>query len=109
DAERCLTKVTDLDPSNAEAVCALGEIKAAQKEVSQALVLYEKARHLDPGNPRVHFELGKVLLPSMSARHRQLAQRLEQDYQYRDIDEARNIAAELATDFRYGNADVECA
>jgi len=109
DAERCLAKVTKLDPNNAEALCTLGEIKAAQSEVSQALALYKKARELDPDYPRVHFELGKVLLPNMSAKHRQLIQRLEQDHQYDDISEAKSISKELATDFRYGNTDVERA
>jgi tetratricopeptide (TPR) repeat protein len=107
DAEQCLTKATKLDRENADAFCALGEVKAAQDDVSQALILYRKARELAPAFPRVHFELGKVLLPSSSARHWQLVKTLEDDHQYRDVLDAKNIARELATDVHYGDAEVE--
>lgn len=109
DADRCLTKATTLDPDNAAALCTLGEIKASQNEFAQALRLYEKARVLAPAFPKVHFEIGKLLLPNSSARHRHLVQKLEQDHQYREADEARNIARELATGFRYADAAVERA
>jgi tetratricopeptide (TPR) repeat protein len=109
DAEQCLTAVTRSDPRNSAAFCALGEIKAAQDEVAQALSLYRKARELDPADPRVHFQLGKVLLPNSSARHAELVERLQIDHQYHDISEARNIARELATGFRYDDDGVERA
>jgi len=107
EADYCLTKVTMLDQNNAAALCTLGEIKVAQEDISQAHLYFEKSRELDPANPRVHFELGKVLLPNNSAKHWQLIQQLQKDYQYQDSKEATTIAKDLATDFHYGDADVE--
>jgi tetratricopeptide (TPR) repeat protein len=107
DADYCLTKVTQLDPKNADAFCTLGEIKAAQEEISSALGLYQKSRELSPTNPRVHFELGKVLLANSSERHWQRVQQLHNDHQYQNIQEAEEMAKSLATNFRYGDAGVE--
>ena len=109
DAEQCLTAATTLDPTNAAAFCALGDVKAARDDVSEALSLYRKSRELNPADPRVHFQLGKVLLPNSSARHGTLVERLQRDHLYNDIGEARDIARELATGFRYGDAGVERA
>jgi len=109
DAEQCFIKVTKLDPTNAAAFCTLGELKAAQDEIAQALLLYEKAKELAPAYPLVYFEIAKVLLPNSSAKHRQLVKQLEQDYQYSDINEAKNIASDLAIDFLYGDTIVERA
>lgn len=109
DAAPCLEQVTRLDPNNAAALCTLGEIKAAQDDVSQAQQLYERSRQLAPAHPRAHFQLGKVLLPNSSARHRQRVRQLARDHRYRDADEALDMARELATDFRYGNAVAERA
>jgi tetratricopeptide (TPR) repeat protein len=108
EAEQCLSAVTRSDPENSAAFCALGEIKAAQDEVAQAQSLYMKARELNPVDPRVHFQLGKVLLPNSSARHAELVELLQRDHQYRDISEARNIARELATGLVFDDAAVEC-
>ena len=109
EAENCLTRTIRLEPNNAAAYCALGEIKAAKEEVSQALGLYRKSRELNPACPRVHFELGKVLLPSNSARHWRLVEQVQQDHRYHDIDEACDIAKELAKDFQYGDTAVDQA
>jgi len=109
DAEQCLINVTKLEPNNAAAFCTLGEIKAAQEDTPQALLLYKKSRELAPANPGVHFELGKVLLPNSSAKHQQLLKQLQTDHQYHDSNEAINIARKLATDFRYGDVEVERA
>jgi len=107
DAEQCLTTAARSDPGNAAALCALGEIKAARNDVAQALSLYRRSRELDPLDPRVHFQLGKVLLPGSSARHAELVERLQGDHQYRDISEARNIARELATGLHCDGPAVE--
>ena len=107
DAEQCLATAIRLDPTNAAALCALGEIKAAQDEISQALSLYRRAREFNPSDPRVHFQLGKVLLPGSSARHMRLVEQLQRDHQYRDAGEAGEIARDLAQDFHYGDAGVE--
>ena len=109
DAEDCLTKTTQLDPKNADAFCTLGQIKASQEELSAAFGLYQKSRELAPTNPRVHFELGKVLLPHSSDRHWQRVQQLHNDHQYQNIQEAQELAKGLATHFRYGDAGVERA
>ncbi|MFT5112303.1 MAG: tetratricopeptide (TPR) repeat protein [Parasphingorhabdus sp.] len=109
DAEYCFNIVITRETHNADAFCTLGEIKVAQDELSQALLLYNKSRNLAPDNPRVHFELGKILLPNSSEKHRQLVQQLEQDHLYRDISEAKNIARTLAIDFQYGDVKVEQA
>jgi len=107
DAEQCLTRTVELDPDNAVALCTLGEIKAAQEDLSQAQLLFKKSKELNPTYPLVHFELGKVILPGNSEKHWNLIQQLQQDYLYLDLNEAKNTAIELAKDFRFGDATAE--
>ena len=109
DADCCLTRVANAEPENAAALCTLGELKAAQGEVSQAQSLFMKSRALDPADAGVHFQLGKVLLQNSSTKHRHLLEELRNDYQYRDCNEAKNIAIELAADLQTGDAGVESA
>ena len=107
DAEQCMETVLRLVPDDATAHCVLGQIKAAQGELSRALALYERAKALAPGDAMVHFQIGKALLPASSARHAKWVERLQDNHQFRDASEASDIARELVAGFRYGNSDVE--
>ena len=97
DSEQCFTKVIELDPLHAGAYCGLGDISTAQGNDMQAMLNYKKSKELDPTFPRVHFELGKVLLPNCSGEHRRLLQQLQLDYLYRSTSEASNIAKNSRT------------
>jgi len=104
DSEQCFAKVIELEPLNAKAYCGLGDISTAQGDDLQAILHYKKSKALDPTLPSVHFALGKVLLSNGSGEHRQLLQRLQQDYLYGDASEASNIAKKLANGFQYDDS-----
>jgi tetratricopeptide (TPR) repeat protein len=101
DSEQCFTKVIELNPLHAGAHRGLGNTHAAQGNVLQAVLHYKKAKDLNPTFPRLHFDLGKVLLPSSSEEHRQLLQQLQLDYLYRGAGEASDIAKKLVNNFKY--------
>ena len=103
DAEQCFTKVIELDPLHAKAYCGLGDISVVQGNVLEAMLHYKKSIELDHTFPRVHFQLGKVLLANSSEEQRQLLQQLQQDYLYRGTNEASDIAIKLAKNFQYDN------
>jgi predicted Zn-dependent protease len=109
DAEQCMTSVAQLAPDHAQAHCVLGEIMAARGQPEQALSLYKRARMLAPSDAMVHFQIGKVLVPTSSPRHARWVERLQENYQYNDAEEAADVARELAAGFDFGNREVEVA
>jgi tetratricopeptide (TPR) repeat protein len=62
EAEQRLREAVRMRPDLGEGWLLLGQISALQGKPGEALVLYEKAKALAPGDDRVHYHIGKALV-----------------------------------------------
>jgi len=83
-AETALLKAVSLHPRYFEAWLELGKLSFAEGEYELALKNYGHARQLQPGDPRVYFEMGRALSllqhPSASIESFRRAIQLKPDY-----------------------------
>jgi tetratricopeptide (TPR) repeat protein len=57
-AERCFSRLVQLEPDHADALCMLGVVTKEQRRFHEAIEYFERALKLKPEFPEVHFNLG---------------------------------------------------